>query len=437
MDSTVVLSGAVLAMCLAPAAFFVLIALASLSGRRLSEALIGWGARAAMAAAAIAATTMAVTFALGAEASTLIPFGDWFTFGGGRFEFVFVVDRFSVGFALLSVYACGVVGAFSFRYLHREAGYQRYFAQLSLFTLGLTLVALAGSAEVLFAGWELLGLSSALLIGFFHERRAPVRNALRVFAVYRISDAAMLSAAVLLHHWAHSGSLTALFSADGGALSDHQLLVITLLILVAVAGKSALVPFSGWLPRAMEGPTPSSAVYYGALSIHAGCYLLLRAEPLLAQSTVARILAVGAGAATALYTAVVGRAQADVKAVLSYAALTQVGVIVVEIALGFTNLAFVHMIGHASFRLLQFLLAPNVLADMSELERLTRAPEAPGRAPRLSGWLRRHLYLPALERGFMDELTDRWLVRPFLAVVRRADRLDRFLSGSGQDEARR
>jgi len=421
---------AILLMCAAPTALFLAIAVSALFGYTLPERGIGAIARLALIVAAAGATILVVSYLRSDATSILVPFGDWFTFGGGRFEINFAVDAFSVGFAALATYACGVVGAFSFHYIHRDPGFRRYFAQLALFALGLSLVALAGSVEVLFAGWELLGLSSALLVGFFHERREPVRNALRVLAVYRISDAAMLAAAVLLHHWAHTGSLTLLFSPAAGALSHAQVVVIAILIVAAVAGKSALLPFSGWLPRAMEGPTPSSAVYYGALSIHAGCFLLLRAEPLLAQSPVARGLAIAAGAATALYASYAGRAQADVKSVLSYAALTQVGIIVVEIAMGFTTLAFVHMLGHACFRLLQFLLAPNVMQDLSEL---TRQSPAARLTPARSG-LEQSLYLVALQRGFVDELADRLVVRPFLWLAGKADRLDRALSGSREEE---
>src|SRR5438046_1377959 len=115
----------------------------------------------------------------------------------------------------------GVVSAFSNRYLHRESGYNRYFVLLAMFVTGMLLVALAGNVEVLFVGWELVGLSSALLVGFFHERPAAVSNAFRVLAVYRISDAAMLSAAVLLRHVAGSDSLSLLFSgARAGSAID-------------------------------------------------------------------------------------------------------------------------------------------------------------------------------------------------------------------------
>jgi NAD(P)H-quinone oxidoreductase subunit 5 len=295
-------------------------------------------------------------------------------------------------------------------------------------------VALAGSIEVLFAGWELLGLSSVLLVGFFHERPAPVANALRVFTVYRASDAAMLSAAVLLHHWAGSGSLSLLFSGvPTAALGPGRSLAIVLLLMIAVAGKSALLPFSGWLPRAMEGPTPSSAVYYGALSIHAGCFLLLRAEPLLVGVWVARLLAALAGGATALYAALTLRVQTDVKSRLSYAALTQVGIIVVEISLGWTTLAFLHIVAHASVRLLQFLSAPNVMHDQHELEDRAGGRVARRAPPSLPPWL----YLFALERGFVDILLDRMLVRPFFTLTRWLDRLDRRLVGAPDEGGRR
>jgi NADH-quinone oxidoreductase subunit L len=196
-----------------------------------------------------------------------------------------------------------------------------------------------------------------------------------------------------------------------------------------VAGKSALLPFSGWLPRAMEGPTPSSAVYYGALSIHAGCFLLLRAEPLLAGVWVARLLAVMAGATTALYATFVARVQTDVKSSLSYAALTQVGIIVVEIALGWTTLAFLHIVGHACLRLLQFLSAPNVLHDLHELEdRVGSRLAEPDPEQRRSA--SPAMYLFALERGFVDAILERIVVRPFYVVAAGLDWIDRRLVGS-------
>lgn len=145
-----------------------------------------------------------------------------------------------------------------------------------MFVTNVLLVALAGNIQVLFIGWELVDLSSALLVAFFHERRAPVTNAFRVLAVYRISDVTMLSAAVLLQHAAGSGSLSLLFSggiaAPGSSqgLASHTAAVIAILPIIAVAGKSALLPFSSWLPRAMEGPTSLAANRHRAHSLR-GC----------------------------------------------------------------------------------------------------------------------------------------------------------------------
>ena len=119
----------------------------------------------------------------------------------------FVFDRLSVPFVILSFVLCGTIGAFATRYMHREPGYNRFFVLYALFLLGMVLTSLAGTIETLFAGWELVGLSSALLVAFFHERPAPVRNGLRVWIVYRISDAALLLAAVALHHLHGEGGL--------------------------------------------------------------------------------------------------------------------------------------------------------------------------------------------------------------------------------------
>jgi NAD(P)H-quinone oxidoreductase subunit 5 len=364
----------------------------------------------------------------------LLSYGTWSSSHEGGIAIEFLVDRLSLAFAALATAIVGVVSAFSNRYLHRESGYNRYFVLLAMFVTGMLLVALAGNVEVLFIGWELVGLSSALLVAFFHERPAAVSNALRVFAVYRISDAAMLSAAVWLRHVAGTDSLSLLFGGAGAAstigLTGTDATAIAVLLIVAVAGKSALLPFSGWLPRAMEGPTPSSAVYYGSLSIHAGCFLLLRAAPLLEQAPAARLLAGALGAATAVFAGITTRAQSDVKSSLAYASLTQVGIIVVEIAIGWYTIAFLHLAGHACFRLLQFLSAPNVLHDLHGIESAMGDRPSPGRGYLelvLPDRVRRLLFLIALERGFLDSILDRVVVEPFQRLAHQLTRLDEWL----------
>jgi NAD(P)H-quinone oxidoreductase subunit 5 len=416
-----------------PAGLLAVLGIASLLNRPLSERWTGPLTGSSMTIACAAFVTALVVYGMTATGTQLLSYGAWSTSHDRGIAIEFLVDRLALAFAALTTAIAGVVAAFSNRYLHREPGYNRYFVLLATFVTGMLMVALAGNVEVLFIGWELVGLSSALLVAFFQERPAAVSNAFRVVAVYRISDAAMLSAAVLLRHVAGSDSLSLLFgsAAPSAALSGTNATIIAILLIVAVAGKSALLPFSGWLPRAMEGPTPSSAVYYGSLSIHAGCFLLLRAAPLLEQAPAARLLAGGLGAATALFAGMTTRVQSDVKSSLAYASLTQVGIIVVEIAMGWYTLAFIHLAGHACFRLLQFLSAPNVLHDLHGLEDAIGSRTSAGASTHpgvvRSNRARRRLFLIALERGFLDTVLDRFVVEPFTRLAAALTRLDQWL----------
>jgi NAD(P)H-quinone oxidoreductase subunit 5 len=428
------LAGLVLVAVGSPAVLLALLGGASLLNRRLPERWTGRLAGVSMTVACVALSAAFVMHGADRTGTRLLSYGAWSVSREGGVAIEFLVDRLSLGFAALSSAIAGVVSAFSNRYLHRESGYNRYFVLLAMFVTGMLLVALAGNVEILFIGWEFVGLSSALLVGFFHARPAPVSNALRVFSVYRISDAAMLSAAVLLRHVAGTDSLSLLFGGVGATstldLTGANATMIAVLLIVAVAGKSALLPFSSWLPRAMEGPTPSSAVYYGSLSIHAGCFLLLRSAPLLEQAPAARLLAGALGAATAIFAGITTRVQSDVKSSLAYAALAQVGLIVVEIAIGWYTIAFIHLAGHACFRLLQFLSAPNVLHDLHAMnDAIGRRPSASGGSLEAvtSDRLRRRLFLIALERGFLDSLLDRVVVEPFTRLARQLTRLDGWL----------
>src|SRR5262245_16899746 len=226
----------------------------------------------------------------------------------------------------------------------------------------MVVTSLAGTIETLFAGWELVGLSSALLVAYFHERPAPVRNGLRVWVVYRVSDAGLLLAAIVLHHLSGEGDFdrllgTAPWPEGVASVTGGQALAVGLLLVVAAAAKSALVPFSGWLPRAMEGPTPSSAVFYGALSVHLGAFLLLRVSPILDAAPALAGLVVALGLLTALYAYLVGSVQTDIKSALAFASLVQVGLVVAEVGLGWRYIPLVHLLGNACLRTLQFLRA--------------------------------------------------------------------------------
>ena len=417
-----------------PAVLLVALGVASLLNRPLPERWTGRITAASMMTSCASLFVALIVYGFTGTGQQLVSYGAWSTSHEGGIAIEFLVDRLSLAFGALSAAIAAIVSAFSNRYLHRESGYNRYFVLLAMFVTGFLLVALAGNVEVLFVGWEFVGLSSALLVAFFHGRPAPVSNAMRVLSVYRISDAAMFTAAVLLRHIAGTDSLSLLFGGarpgSAAALTGSSATLIAMLLIIAVAGKSALLPFSGWLPRAMEGPTPSSAVYYGSLSIHAGCFLLLRSAPLLEHAPIARVLVGVLGAATAIFAGITTRVQSDVKSSLAYASLTQVGIIIMEIAVGWYTVAFIHLAGHACFRLLQFLSAPNVLHDLHGLENVIgeRPSQGRGYLERLApNPVRRVLYLVALEGGFLDSIIDRVLVEPFMRLASRLSRLDRWL----------
>src|SRR5262245_28101868 len=226
-----------------PAVLLALVGGASLVNRPLPERWIGSLAAGAMLIA-FAAFSIAVVLQGAAGGTRLLSYGAWSSSHEEGIAIEFLVDRLSLAFAALTAAIAGIVSAFSNRYLHREPGYNRYFVLFAMFVTGILLVALAGNVEVLFIGWEVVGLSSARLVAFFHGRPAPVANALRVLSVYRISDAAMLAAAVLLRHAAGTGSLSLLFGGIGASgsatLTGTSATIIAMFLIIAVAGKSAL-----------------------------------------------------------------------------------------------------------------------------------------------------------------------------------------------------
>jgi NADH-quinone oxidoreductase subunit L len=418
-----------------PAVLLAVLGLPMLLGRPISESIQSNFTKAAVLTGLTAAVCILGMMLVFDSRHVVIELGNWVAIPQEHFHFhlKFVFDRLSVPFTILSFVLCGTVGAFASVYLHRETGYRRFFLFYAVFLLGMVISSLAGTIETLFLGWELVGLSSALLIAYFHERPGPVRNGHRVWTVYRVADAAFLIAALTLHHLTGAGDFDGLMGTgpwpEGVAAVDswHAFLV-GLLLLVAAAGKSGMVPFSGWLPRAMEGPTPSSAVFYGALSVHLGTYLLLRVSPLLEASLPLSIAVIVLGLVSAVFGALASRVQSDVKNALAFASLTQVGIITVEIGCGLRYIALIHMIGHACLRTLQLLRAPSLLKDYQALENaigehLSTSPSFWEKV--IPQAQREWLYRFSLERGHLDGFLDGYIVRPFVRVFRWCDQQER------------
>lgn len=431
-DATLLLQILALTIVAAPVTLLATFFVAFLVQRRLPEPVVGnlvQGTVVAGLAAAVAATV--VMLRTGIPQQTVV-LGDWAVTPTYHLKLAFVLDVLSLSYVGLTFLLCGIIGAFSTRYLHREGGYGRFFVLFALFLVGMVTASLSDTVETLFAGWEMVGLSSVLLIAFFQERPSPPRNGLRVWIVYRLCDVSLLLAAILMHEINGAGDFDHL--VGNYAWPNHaevpvgpHFTLLGVLFVIAAAGKSALIPFSGWLPRAMEGPTPSSAVFYGALSVHLGAFLLLRISPVLDSSIALSAFVVVLGLATAAFAYLAGRVQGDIKSALAFASLTQVGLIIAEIGLGLRYLALLHLLGHACLRTLQFLRAPSLLHDHHQLENAIGArprDEAISWEQRLSPDLQQRLYRFALERGFLDSLLDRYFARPFVALFQYLDRLE-------------
>ena len=366
----------------------------------------------------------------------------------------FLIDRLSIPMVLTTGLITAIVMRFSIRYLHRDPGFLRFFLLLCVFDVGMQVLVLAGSYDLLFIGWEMVGVSSFMLIAFFQLRDGPMRGGLRALVTYRATDVGLLIAGILLHQATGSTAFSDAFGTSSGGVWPHatthldaaQTTPLALLLLFATMGKSGLFPLSGWLPRAMEGPTPSSALFYGALSVHAGVYLLLRSAPLLESSTFGEEAVIVVGLLTVLTSTLAGRVQSDVKSALAYATSTQVGVMVTVVGVatwmhsGALAMAVVFMmIAHTALRTLQLLRAPSALRDMQEIRAALPEHQQHSRIQALFPVsLRSKVHALAHRRFLLDELLERCFVMPTLWLAHHADRLERrwvgLLSGAPSPE---
>ncbi|MFT4512905.1 MAG: NADH-quinone oxidoreductase subunit L [Planctomycetota bacterium] len=407
-------------------------------GARISERVVSTAVAWTFSLTTIAAAFALLALCLRGGAPIEVDLGVWFQVDHYEFRWRLLGDWLSLPFACFASLLTGLIAAFSRRYLHRELGFFRFYLLLALFGAGVQVVVLAGGLDLLFFGWELVGLTSALLIAFFHERPKPVEHGLRAFLTYRVCDIGLLAAAVYMHHFTGSAAFVVAAGESAQTFSGlvppsvlMESLLVGGLLLWASMGKSAQAPLGGWLPRAMEGPTPSSAIFYGAISIHLGPYLLLRAAPILdvAPGVAASVAVVGG--LTAVHATFVGRVQTDIKCVLAYASMTQVGLIFLEIGLGLRWLPLLHILGHAAVRSLEILRSPSLLQDYRHLEQAVgrQVVRSPFRFERLFPVaLRPWFYRHALERGYFDTLLRDYLVGGFLRACRWLDRCDRWLT---------
>lgn len=341
-----------------------------------------------------------------------------------KFSLDFYFDSLSAVFLGMATLTTTLVFVFSKFYMHREDGFKRFYNTLLLFFIGLSLIILGGNFEVLLVGWEFIGIASVLLIAFYRDRFLPARNALKVFSVYRIADVFLLGAIFYSHHLfahgVHFAELSALVAQYG-----NQLALLGLFIFVAALIKSAQFPFSYWLPRAMEGPTTSSAIFYGALSVHMGLFLLLRTYPLWEGSIGLRIAIGLLGLATAIVATSIARVQSSIKTQIAYASITQISIMFIEVALGLHWLALVHFVGNAFLRMYQLLISPSVVSYLVHDQFFYFVPPAQRIKNTLLGKLRATFYILSIKEWNMNTAMNRFIWRPFKAIGRAVAILDK------------
>lgn len=335
-------------------------------------------------------------------------------------------DGLAAVFMGMAIATTALIFFFSKYYLHREQGFKRFYSTVLLFFIGLSLIILAGNFEVLFVGWELIGISSVLLIAFYRDRFLPARNALKVFSVYRIGDAFLLAAIWYAHHIFEKSVNFSEFS-DIAVHHGGSIVILGLLLLMVAMIKSAQFPFSYWLPRAMEGPTTSSAIFYGALSVHMGLFLLLRTYPLWEDNIWLRIAVAGIGLVTAIVASSIARVQSSAKTQIAYASITQIGIMFIELALGLHWLVLVHFVSNASLRTYQLLISPSIVSYLIHDQFFTFVRPIQKIKDTFFGKIHATFYVLGIKEWNMNTAVSHYLWKPLKSIGRGFAFLDSLL----------
>ncbi|HEX6641597.1 MAG TPA: NADH-quinone oxidoreductase subunit L [Thermoanaerobaculia bacterium] len=291
---------------------------------------------------------------------------EWFRSGGIGTDIAFQLDPLSIVMLMVVTWIGFLIHVYSVGYMHHEEGYWRYFAYLNLFLAAMLILILGSSYLFLFVGWEGVGLCSYLLIGFYYETDYAPPAGKKAFIVNRIGDFGFLIAMFLM--FAYIGSVDfakVQQTAAAGGLDAGIITAICLLMFVGAAGKSAQIPLYVWLPDAMAGPTPVSALIHAATMVTAGVYMIVRSNVLYRLSPTAMMVVAVIGALTALFAATIGLRQFDIKKVLAYSTVSQLGFMFIAVGVGAFSAGIFHLVTHAFFKACLFLGSGSVIHAMS------------------------------------------------------------------------
>jgi NADH-quinone oxidoreductase subunit L len=321
--------------------------------RRITEAI-------AVAAVGAATLVAILLWPLSGGEGTTVELFTWLQAGSLQVPMVLNFDRLAACMALMVTGVSTLIHLYSTGYLERREDAVRFFALLNLFVFAMLTVVLADNLLLLLLGWEGVGFCSYALIGYWYRERKNANAGRKAFLVTRCADVFLLAAMLWLFHLTGTLSITAI-NAQAASLTPGAVTLLALLFLAGACGKSAQLPFMNWLPDAMAGPTPVSALIHAATMVTAGVYLLCRIFPLVSLSPTGLAAIALVGALTALYAATCALAQRDIKRLLAYSTMSQVGYMFLAVGVGTVSGAMFHLLTHAFFKALLFMAAGGII----------------------------------------------------------------------------
>src|SRR5689334_13716336 len=292
----------------------------------------------------------------------------WLTVADYRFEIGFLVDRLTALMMVVVTFVSLMVHVYTIGYMADDPGYKRFFSYIALFTFSMLMLVMANNFVQLFFGWEAVGLVSYLLIGFWYTRESAIYANLKAFLVNRVGDFGFLLGIALI--LAHFGTLD--YQAVFSQASSSEMTLICVLLFIGAMGKSAQFPLHVWLPDSMEGPTPISALIHAATMVTAGIFMVARMSPLYELSETARSVVLVIGAITALFMGLVALTQYDIKRVVAYSTLSQLGYMTAALGASAYSAGMFHLVTHAFFKALLFLAAGSVIIALHHEQDMRR-----------------------------------------------------------------
>ncbi|MBC7294295.1 MAG: NADH-quinone oxidoreductase subunit L [Thermoleophilia bacterium] len=298
----------------------------------------------------------------GAEEPFVLELWRWFSVGKFQVPLALQVDQLSAVMMLVVTGVGLLIFIYSKGYMHGDTGYYRFYAYMSLFAFSMLMLVLANNYLLLYFGWEAVGLCSYYLIGYYYHKPEAAAAGKKAFITNRVGDFGFGLGVMLIFVTFGTLDYTKVFAqVEAGAVGQSVLLGIALLLFMGAMGKSAQFPLHVWLPDAMEGPTPVSALIHAATMVTAGVYLVARSAVIFASAPAALLVVGGIGTFTAIFAAVIGICQHDIKKVLAYSTISQLGYMFMALGVGAWAAAIFHLMTHAFFKALLFLGAGSVI----------------------------------------------------------------------------